>query len=590
MSRPTRLLLALAAIAAACVAPGSAYAHAYLIKTVPAASGLLETPPRQVGLTYDEAVEPRFAIISVTDAAGKQQTSGPVMRSEANPDTLTVSLRPNLPEGWYLIYWRAISVDGHPVQGAFTYAVGPNPGPAPQFQIPSISATATSTSLLIARWAMFLTVMVSIGLFVARMSIIRPLVRRAADASLRTITIAFVIASVLGLIAIPAYLDFATANDSLRSVFAFDTLVPLYRVTAFGRGYVDMAVCFALFCIAAWISLWVDRPRRELRSIAELASVTGALLAAAAALVIPGGVGHAGQTSPRGVSLLLDWLHLVSGSIWLGGLVGLLVLWRSLPSARRTAGLAVAVPRFSNVALPSVVVLLATGTLATIIHMPAVDALWKTGYGVAILVKIGLLSAAVLFAATNRLRAKPGLLAAGASASASAGAGPGSGDRAGAERAGRLLRRMLSGEAILVTAAVFAAAVLSSLAPPPPAFALQNSALAQVGPGRVAESVQRAGYRLQVLVSPNQAAAPDSFALRITKGGRPLRGASVTLTFNHTEMEMPAQEYQLSEKQPGVYSRAAPALVMVGKWALTFQVTPRAGPSFTALILDQANG
>ena len=30
---------------------------------------------------------------------------------------------------------------------------------------------------------------------------------------------------------------------------------------------------------------------------------------------------------------------------------------------------------------------------------------------------------------------------------------------------------------------------------------------------------------------------------------------------------MPKQEYQLAETQPGVYSRAAPALVMVGKWA-----------------------
>ena len=594
MTRRARVLLALAAIAVGFVAPASAGAHAYLIKTVPAASGVLETPPRQVALTYDEAVEPRFAIISVTDAAGKQQTTGPVTRSPADPDTLTVPLRPNLPEGWYLIYWRAISVDGHPVQGAFTYAVGPNPGPAPQFPIPSISATATSTNLLIARWAMFLTVMVSIGLFVLRMLIIRPLVRRTPDTSLRAITIAFVIASVLGVIAIPVYLDFAIANDSLRSVFDLATLVPLYRVTAFGRDYLDMAVCFALFCIAAWISLWVDRPQRELRSIAELASVTGALLAAAAVLVIPGGAGHAGQTSPRGVSMFLDWLHLVSGSVWIGGLVGLLVVWRSLAPARRTAGLAVAVPRFSNVALPSVLALLATGTLATIIHMPAVDALWKTGYGVAILVKIGLLSAAVLFAATNRLRAKPGLLAASAGADHAERAGAGllaaSGGADRGERAARLLRRMLSGEALLVTAAVSAAAVLSSLAPPPPAFALQDSALAQVGPGRVAETVQRAGYKLQVLVSPNKAAAPDSFALRITKGGQPVRGANVTLTFNHTEMEMPQQEYQLTEKPPGVYSRAAPALVMVGKWALAFQVTPRGGPSFTALILDQANG
>ena len=52
-------------------------------------------------------------------------------RSPANPDTLVVPLRPHLPEGWYLVYWRAISVDGHPVQGAFTFAVGPNPGPHP---------------------------------------------------------------------------------------------------------------------------------------------------------------------------------------------------------------------------------------------------------------------------------------------------------------------------------------------------------------------------------------------------------------------------------------------------------------------------
>jgi hypothetical protein len=55
-------------------------------------------------------------------------------------------------------------------------------------------------------------------------------------------------------------------------------------------------------------------------------------------------------------------------------------------------------------------------------------------------------------------------------------------------------------------------------------------------------------------------------------------------------MQMPQQEYQLKETQPGVYSRAAPALVMVGKWGLNFQITPKAGPSFNALIVDQADG
>ena len=59
------------------------------------------------------------------------------------------------------------------------------------------------------------------------------------------------VASVVGLIAIPVYLDFSIANDSLRSVFDLSALVPLYRVTAFGRGLVKMEICFALFCVAA---------------------------------------------------------------------------------------------------------------------------------------------------------------------------------------------------------------------------------------------------------------------------------------------------------------------------------------------------
>ncbi len=566
--------------------PSSAAAHAYLTKTSPAASGVLDSPPGRVSLTYDEAVEPQFAIVSVTDAGGHQQTLGPVRRSPANPDALLVPLHPNLPQGWYLVYWRAISVDGHPVQGAFTFAVGPNPGPAPQFPVPHLSATATTPQLLITRWAAFLFVMSSIGLLALRTLIARSAIRRVSGTSLRALTRAFMLTSVLGLIALPVYLDVAIANDSLRSVFDLGALVPLFRVTGFGRGYLDMELCFGLFSVAAWISLWLDRPDQPQRSVAEIAAVTGALLAAAATLVLPGAVGHAGQTSPRGLSVALDVVHLASGSLWLGGLIGLLVLWLSLAeaappgAASRVQVLAHVVPRFSNVALVSVLVLLATGTGATIVHMPAVNALWDTGYGVAILVKIGLLTAALVLGAANLLRTKPRLLAARE---------PARGQEEG-HSATQLLRRLISGEIAIVAAAVFTAAVLSSLAPPPPAFALQNSALAQVGPGRVVETVRRAGYQLQVLVSPNKAAAPDSFALRITRGGVPVRGATVTLTLNHLEMQMPQQEYALKEIQPGVYSRAAPALVMVGKWGLAFQVAPRGAQPFTALIVDQANG
>jgi len=576
--RARRGIVLVTIMAAAWLAlPSAASAHAYLVKTVPAASVVLNAPPSTIQLTYDEAVEPRLAIISVTDAGGHQETTAAVRRSPANPDTLVVPLRAKLPEGWYLIYWRAISVDGHPVQGAFTYAVGPNPGAAPQFQVPNISATATTPQLLISRWVMFVAVMAAIGLFVMRLLTARPLVRRVEGASLRALTVAFATAAALGLIAIPVYLDFSIANDSLRSVFDLSALVPLYRVTAFGRAIIDLEITFALFCLAAGLALWVDRPERERRSIAELVASFGALLAAAAVLVVPGAAGHAAQTAPRGLTLLFDWLHMMSGSIWLGGLIGLLVVWFAAPARRRVEVLSDSVPRFSNVALASVVVLAATGVGEAVDHMPAVNALWETGYGEAILVKAGLLGGALVIASGNLLRSRPRLIAARRSP-----------ELGGA--AARLLRGLVTGEVVVVIGAVFAATVLSSLAPPPPAFALENSAIAKVGPGRVAQTVKHAGYVLQVLVSPNKAAAPDSFALRITHDGQPVRGANVTLLFNHLEMQMPQQEYQLSEIEPGVYSRAAPALVMVGRWGLTFQVTPRQGPPFTALIVDQANG
>jgi copper transport protein len=578
MSARGRVVIALAVVAGALALPSAAFGHAYLVKTVPSASGILNGPPPNVALTYDEAVEPRFAVISVTDVDGHQQTTGRIRRSTSNPDTLVVPLRPHLPEGWYLIYWRAISVDGHPVQGAFTFAVGPNAGPAPQFVIPKVSQTATTPRLLIARWVAFISVMAAIGLFVLRIAIARPVVRRVDGASLRAVSIAFVIASVIGLIAVPVYLDFATAGFALRSVFDVGGLVPLFRTTAFGRGYLDLEICFALFCVAAWIAVWVDRPEREQRSVAGLLAMIGALLAAAASLVIPGASGHAGQTSPRGLSLLLDCSHLVAGSLWIGGLIGLLVLWPSLDSRARVPGLSVAVPRFSNVAFVSVLVLVGSGVGATIIHLPIFSALWSTSYGKAILVKIGLLLVALSLAAVNLLRTKPQLVAAR------------NGDPDAGGAAAGLLRRMISGEAVIIAGAIFAAAVLSSLAPPAAALSKEGSALAHVGPGRVAATVHQNGYTLQMLVSPNKAAIPNNFALKITKNGAPVRGANVTLGFAMLDMEMANQEYQLREVQPGVYTRPAPALVMVGHWGLSFNVTPQGGTPFSVFIVDHATG
>ncbi len=560
-----RRALAVAAVAAAALLlPAAASAHAVLLKTFPAASAEVDTPPAVLRLVYSEAVEPRFAVVSVTDAAAHQEVNGALRRSTANPNELDVPLR-HVPEGWYLVFWRAISVDGHPVRGAFTFKVGPNPGPPPQFVIPSLSETAATPGLLTLRWLMFLSLFAAIGLFTLRTLTARPL-----GAHLRAVSKAFWVALAIALVSTPVYVFAATAQFALRSVWSISALVPLMRVSAFGRGYLDLEVVLALFAVAAAAALWLDRPDRARRSVAALLALWGALLAAGAALLVPGAAGHAAQTSPRALAVGLDWIHLVAGSVWLGGLIGLLVLWFGLPGAERMRGLSVVVPRFSKVAFTSVCALLGAGIWAAVLHLPTLASLWQTSYGKTILVKAGLLAAAMLVASVNLLRTTPAL-------------------RRGDDSSG-LLRRAVSVEVVLVVSALVAAAVLSSLPPPPKALASLGRPSAHTGPGPVTSVVTQAGYRLEFRVTPNKAAVPNDFAVRITRGGAPLHNATVIATFTMLDMEMPTQAYHLAERSPGTYEHSAPALVMVGRWGLTFEITPAGGQPFTVVLVDRANG
>jgi len=576
LSSRARAACVLFAAAAALALPAAAWAHAALVRTVPTASVVVNRPPPVVLLTYTEAVEPRFAAVSVTNAAGESVRAGNPRRSASDPKTLVVPLR-RVPQGWYLVYWRVISVDGHPVRGAFTFAVGPNPGPAPQFTIPSISETAATPRLIAARSVVFVSIMTAIGLFLLRIAIARPVVRRVPETRLRAVSLAFGVAALVALVAIPIYVLMATADFALRSTFDLGALVPLLRDSAFGRGYLDLELVFGLFVVAAGLALWIDRPERERRSVAELLSVGGAFAGAAAVLLVPGLAGHAAQYSPRGAALLFDWLHLLAGSIWVGGLIGLLVLWRSFPVARRVAGLVVCVPRFSNTAFVSVLTLIGSGIGASLIHLPTFASLWQTSYGQTLLVKIGLLSAAMLLAAVNLLRTRPRLLAYRERPELAPGAAS-------------LLRRLVAGEVLLVVGAVIAAAVLTSLAPPAKGLARAGNPSARVGPGRVAEVVNKNGYRIELGVAPNRAAVPNSFSVAITRGGAPTRGAEVVSGFTMLDMEMGTQSYALTETSSGVYTRSAPALVMVGHWGLSFEITPPGKAPFTILLVDRANG
>src|SRR4029078_1897964 len=108
-------------------------------------------------------------------------------------------------------------------------------------------------------------------------------------------------------------------------VLDVNQIVPLIRSSALGRALVDLEIVTALFGLAATIAIRIDRGTGA-RSVAALVAMIGAVLAGGAMLAVPGLAGHAAKTSPAALSLTFDWVHLVSGSLWIGGLTGLLVL------------------------------------------------------------------------------------------------------------------------------------------------------------------------------------------------------------------------------------------------------------------------
>lgn len=120
-----RLILAALAVAATglVVLAPAASAHAQLVSSDPADGSVVAKAPEQVRLTFSEGVSVTLGSVRVFDHKGKRVDAGDSRRGTTSRQVV-VGLKPNLPKGTYLVAWRAVSADTHPVHGGFVYSVG----------------------------------------------------------------------------------------------------------------------------------------------------------------------------------------------------------------------------------------------------------------------------------------------------------------------------------------------------------------------------------------------------------------------------------------------------------------------------------
>ncbi len=101
----------------------SAFAHASISATQPAGGEVLSRAPESVVLRFTEAVEVTLGGVRVFDSAGERVKTGTPFHPRSDDRRVEVAL-PGLDDGSYVVTWRVVSADAHPVGGAFTFSIG----------------------------------------------------------------------------------------------------------------------------------------------------------------------------------------------------------------------------------------------------------------------------------------------------------------------------------------------------------------------------------------------------------------------------------------------------------------------------------
>jgi methionine-rich copper-binding protein CopC len=130
------LVLAVSLITAAVAGAGVAAAHATRLATDPVENAELATAPEKVSATFNEALQPSFAAMTVVGPDGNLWSTGDPRVDGA---VVSVGVRPLGPSGTYTVNYRVTSADGHVVSGSWSFKLTVSgtgtPGP---------SASATS--------------------------------------------------------------------------------------------------------------------------------------------------------------------------------------------------------------------------------------------------------------------------------------------------------------------------------------------------------------------------------------------------------------------------------------------------------------
>lgn len=431
--RPTLCLVLVLAVVPA------VFAHAKLLRSQPFARATLKEAPKSIELWFSEELESKFSSIVVTDQSGKHVDKNDVGLAEENKK-MQISLE-DLPSGTYTVDWKALSTDQHTMKGKFTFTITANPAPAtqtppPQGAINNVtprpaqtqqSATSESSESMqesssswmqsVVRWFSYLAMMTLFGGFAFYLTVLAPVLRQiraGADtrrdeairfSERRTVLLSWISVALIFLTSVVALVQQASAvfDRTIAEALSPSLLTQVLTKTGYGGAWFLQLIATAAFPIVlVLLSLRTKKRRPEKgEALWWIGLIAGVIL-----LVAPSWTGHAAAAGKDfRLAVVTDWLHIVAGGFWVGGLfqlglTALPALFR-LDSSVRTRVLGQLIGRFTQIAIPIVVLLVLAGLYNTWVHIESFQAFWSTAYGRTLLVKLVLVGIMLVLGGLN---------------------------------------------------------------------------------------------------------------------------------------------------------------------------------------------
>lgn len=490
-----------------------AWAHASLIGSDPADGAIVEQAPEILVLRFNEPVSPLVLRLVAPDRSVRELGDAALRGND-----LTIPTPPGLDPGTYLLSWRAVSQDGHPVGGSLAFSIGvASDRPDAREE----GAEGLKGAVWGARTLLYACLFLGLGGAVFRAWIAPG--TALPPTSGRTILLALAAAPLLCMLSLG--LQGLDAHGASWSAIRHSMVWRAGLSTSYAWTCLLCALG-ALAALAGWSA--PSAPRRATSALGLILAGIGFALS-----------GHASSAPPEWLSRPAVFVHVACVGLWVGSLLPL-----GATIGDGTPGGPSILRRFSAAMPLPIGALVLSGFMLAAVQLPPALASASAPYTLVLAAKLCLVAALLGLAAWNRYRLTPRIVA-------------------GDPEAAEALTRSILVELLLI-GAILSCVALWRFTPPPRALVSE--------PPAIAVHLHGASIMAQVVVSPGRAGANTLTATLARDDGEAFDAKEVRVTVASPEAGIEAMRRDATPGGEGTWHAGDLILPLPGAWTVRLDV------------------